>query len=68
MYTCAIPAEACAGERQLDPHINECECETPQAGHPTHEVALDPVLNRSGDTWHIALPQLDADLLYGVHC
>jgi isoamylase len=37
-----------------------------QAGRPTHEVALDPVLNRSGDTWHIALPQLDAGLLYGA--
>lgn len=29
------------------------------------QVALDPVLNRSGDTWHIALPNLDASLLYG---
>jgi pullulanase/glycogen debranching enzyme len=41
------------------------DCQLPQAGHPTHEVALDPVLNRTGDTWHIALPQLDGGLLYG---
>ena len=36
------------------------------AGRPTHELALDPARNRSGDTWHIALPGLDSTLLYGA--
>ena len=36
-----------------------------QAGRVTHEVALDPDLNRTGDVWHIMLPQLHSKLLYG---
>lgn len=35
------------------------------AGRPTHEVALHPRRNRSGHTWHIALPGLNSSLLYG---
>ena len=37
-----------------------------RAGRVTHEVPLDPLLNRTGDVWHIALPDLDPSLLYGV--
>ena len=37
-----------------------------QQGRVTHEVQLDPGLNRTGDVWHILLPQLDASLLYGA--
>lgn len=39
-----------------------------EAGRPTNEVPLDPRHNRSGDTWHIALPDLDSSLLYGRCC
>eukprot|EP00887_Chlorella_sp_A99_P006221 scaffold3.g6221.t1 len=35
------------------------------AGRATWEVPLDPVANRTGDVWHIALPGLDPSLLYG---
>ncbi len=35
------------------------------AGEVAHEVPLDGGLNRTGDTWHIALPALDPTLLYG---
>jgi len=28
-------------------------------------VPLDPEINRTGDVWHIALPKLQQDLLYG---
>ena len=34
-------------------------------GHVTHEIALDPVHNKTGDIWHVALPDLDSTLLYG---
>lgn len=37
-----------------------------RAGRATHEVLLDPLLNRTGDVWHIALPDLDPSLLYGA--
>jgi len=36
-----------------------------QQGRVTCEVALDPVLNRTGDLWHIMLPGVRKDLLYG---
>ena len=36
-----------------------------RAGRVTHEVALHPEANKTGDTWHIALPRLDSTLLYG---
>ncbi len=36
-----------------------------RAGVPAQEVTLDGALNRTGNTWHIALPGLDASLLYG---
>ena len=36
-----------------------------QQGSTTHEVVLDPKVNRRGDVWHILLPQLDTSLLYG---
>lgn len=35
------------------------------AGRITYEIALDPKLNRTGDVWHIRLPDLDPSLLYG---
>lgn len=37
-----------------------------RAGRTTYDVQLDPALNRTGDVWHIALPELDGSLLYGV--
>lgn len=37
------------------------------AGAPAHEVPLDGTINRTGDAWHIALPDLDPSLLYGKH-
>lgn len=36
-----------------------------KAGRVTHEVPLMPGKNKTGDVWHIALPRLDASLLYG---
>ena len=36
-----------------------------EAGRVTHEIPLDPQLNRTGNVWHIALPALDDSLLYG---
>ena len=39
-----------------------------QQGRVTSEVTLDPVTNRTGDIWHVMLPQLDATSLYGMHC
>jgi len=35
------------------------------AGRLTHEIPLDPQLNRTGNVWHVALPALDDTLLYG---
>ncbi|KAF8057146.1 ISA1 [Scenedesmus sp. PABB004] len=35
------------------------------SGKSTHEILLDPVANRTGDVWHIALPGCDPTLLYG---
>ena len=37
-----------------------------QQGRTSYEIQLDPVLNKTGDTWHIALPSLDSTLLYGM--
>lgn len=31
----------------------------------TTEVPLNPVFNRTGDVWHIFLPDLRSNLLYG---
>lgn len=36
-----------------------------QNGKVSAEVALHPALNRTGDVWHIFLPGLSPDLLYG---
>lgn len=36
-----------------------------QNGRISYEVDLDDTYNKTGDVWHIALPQLEADLLYG---
>lgn len=36
-----------------------------QNGRLSYEVELDPTNNKTGDVWHIALPQLDANLSYG---
>uniref|UniRef100_A0A383V8Q1 Glycoside hydrolase family 13 N-terminal domain-containing protein n=1 Tax=Tetradesmus obliquus TaxID=3088 RepID=A0A383V8Q1_TETOB len=33
-------------------------------GKATYEVQLDPATNKTGDVWHIALPQCDTSLLY----
>jgi hypothetical protein len=38
-------------------------------GRSTHEIQLDPEANRTGDVWHILLPSMNVDLLYGKdHC
>ena len=37
------------------------------AGRATHEIPLDPQLNRTGNVWHVALPALDDTLLYGAN-
>lgn len=37
-----------------------------QEGRVTEEVLLDPLNNKTGDVWHIALPNLDPSLLYGA--
>eukprot|EP00879_Flechtneria_rotunda_P004985 GHRR01005261.1.p1 GENE.GHRR01005261.1~~GHRR01005261.1.p1 ORF type:complete len:888 (+),score=273.41 GHRR01005261.1:539-3202(+) len=34
-------------------------------GKSTYEITLDPVYNKTGDVWHIALPGCDSVLLYG---
>lgn len=36
-----------------------------QEGRTTIEIELHPEANRTGDIWHMALPKLDASLLYG---
>lgn len=36
-----------------------------QQGVVTKEVPLHPVFNRTGDVWHIFLPDLQSNLLYG---
>lgn len=36
-------------------------------GRSSFEVDLDPVNNRTGDVWHIMLPGVRPDLLYGEH-
>ena len=36
------------------------------AGRSTCELPLDPALNRTGDVWHIAVPNVRKDLLYGA--
>ena len=35
-------------------------------GRVSFEVDLDADYNKTGDIWHIALPQLDVTLLYGM--
>jgi len=35
------------------------------AGRATHEIPLDPEANTTGDVWHIMLPGVRGDLLYG---
>jgi isoamylase len=35
-------------------------------GRSTVEIPLDPQRNRTGDLWHIAIPGLHHDLLYGA--
>lgn len=35
------------------------------AGKVTHEILLDATTNRTGDCWHIMLPGLHSDMLYG---
>jgi isoamylase len=34
-------------------------------GKTTYEITLDPLSNKTGDIWHIALPSCDQNLLYG---
>ncbi|KAL6767130.1 ISA1 [Auxenochlorella protothecoides x Auxenochlorella symbiontica] len=34
-------------------------------GRLTREIAFDPIVNRTGDTWHLAVVGLDSNLLYG---
>lgn len=34
-------------------------------GRVTADIILDPMVNRTGDVWHILLPSLPAGLLYG---
>jgi pullulanase/glycogen debranching enzyme len=36
-----------------------------RAGKLTHSIKLDPGLNKSGDIWHIQIPGLREELLYG---
>ncbi|DBB07506.1 TPA: Iron-sulfur assembly protein 1 [Trebouxia sp. C0006] len=36
-----------------------------QNGKVTYEVDLHNIYNKTGDVWHIALPQLDNSLMYG---
>jgi hypothetical protein len=35
-------------------------------GRSSVEIPLDPYKNRTGDLWHIAVPGLHHDLLYGM--
>lgn len=37
-----------------------------KAGRVTRSITLDPESNRSGDIWHVEVPQLDHSLLYGT--
>lgn len=36
------------------------------AGRTTCEIPLDPNTNRTGDVWHITVPNLPSDHLYGA--
>ena len=38
-----------------------------QNGKVTYEVDLHNIYNKTGDVWHIALPQLDNSLMYGTY-
>ena len=38
-----------------------------QNGKVTYEVDLHNINNKTGDVWHIALPQLDNSLMYGAY-
>jgi hypothetical protein len=37
------------------------------AGRVTAGLVLDPLLNRTGDVWHVAVPSVNTALLYGAH-
>ena len=36
-----------------------------RGGRVSHSIQLDPTLNRTGDVWHIQIPGVATDLLYG---
>lgn len=36
------------------------------AGRPTAEIQLDHMLNRTGNIWHIAVPGIPVNYLYGA--
>ena len=36
-----------------------------RAGRVSHSIQLDPALNRTGDVWHVQIPGVATDLLYG---
>lgn len=36
------------------------------AGRVTAEIPLDPRVNKTGDTWHVSLPDVNPALLYGA--
>lgn len=46
--------------------VNICFCteEDLLRGSVSHEVELDPLINQTGDVWHIAFQSLDSNLLY----
>lgn len=46
--------------------VNICFCteEDLFRGSVSHEVELDPLINQTGDVWHIAFESLDPSLLY----
>lgn len=34
-------------------------------GRSTFEIPMDPVLNKTGSVWHMMLPAVDYNMLYG---
>ena len=36
-----------------------------RAGRVSHSIELDSTLNRTGDVWHVQIPGVATDLLYG---
>ena len=46
--------------------VNICFCKEEDLfrGSVSNEVELDPLINQTGDVWHIAFQSLDSDLLY----